>query len=159
MNITSVVLQDKPFLSNGKTCHFVHQVSLIDCQQLLADSTVLQWNRILLEDATLLTDAWGRPSMSEAYCVEVRDVFPQIICLTAVQAHLLAARLQHGIARDVPLQNVLGMAPANIIRRFKDCLASAVLAHCARLLAYFAQLLRCVQTSPCQPVPRTSDDL
>ena len=66
--------------------------------------------------------------------MEVRDVFPQIIGLAAVQAHLLAARLQHGIPRNVPLQNVFGMAPADIVRSFKDCLALTVLAHCGRLL-------------------------
>ena len=111
------MLRDKStnFLQREDIAPFSTDITNLFAKKCWLNSTVQQWNRILLEDATSLTDAWGRPSMSEAYCVEVRDVFPQMICLAPVQAHLLAARLQHGIARNVSLQNVLGMAPADIV--------------------------------------------
>jgi len=56
--------------------------------------------------------AQGNAMRGEAYGVQVSKVLPHVKCLSPVEADLLAAWLEHIIATDMPLQYVLGMAPA-----------------------------------------------
>ena len=56
--------------------------------------------------------AQGNAMRDQAHSVQVSKIFPHVKRLSPVEANLLAAWLEHVIATDMPLQYVLGMAPA-----------------------------------------------